>query len=118
MIFKRFLIYLGRLWSYIPPLHLQQNIYAAYTYLYTGYYSRYMKHFGSMSRIVPTLNNWEVNISASETIAQSEKVVFSPHEIPIITNILRPLSQRVTTVRLETILILLPSTKSSLATTY
>ena len=56
--FKQVLIYIGRLWSYLHPLRLRQNIKAAYTYLYTGYYARQMKQFGSKSRIIPTLSNF------------------------------------------------------------
>lgn len=56
--FKQVLTYIGRLWSYLHPLRLRQNIKATYTYLYTGYYARQMKQFGSKSRIIPTLNNF------------------------------------------------------------
>ncbi len=56
--FKQFLILLGRLWSYLYPLRLRKNINATYTYLYTGYYARQLKHCGEMSRFIPSLNNF------------------------------------------------------------
>ncbi len=52
-------MHLGRLWSYIQPLRLRQNIYAAYTYIYTGYYARYLRQCGTRTRFKPHFLNFK-----------------------------------------------------------
>ena len=72
--FKQFLILLGRLWSYLYPLRLRQNIKAAYTYLYTGYYARQLKHCGTWTRLKPHF----VDFRGGQYISIGDNCTFMP----------------------------------------
>ena len=52
-------IYIGRLWAYICPRSIKQAIQDVYRFLYTGYYSRFLRTIGKRSTIRPPLTDFQ-----------------------------------------------------------
>lgn len=50
---KQLLLYIGRLWAYLCPREVMRTLQNVYRFLYTGYYSHYIRSIGKCTTIYP-----------------------------------------------------------------